>query len=233
MANVTTDYGYYTSKAGVEIQAVFNNTKFGDLHMIKYATQRDVANVHVMGRVDAVSVAKGKRATTGACVFAVFEKDRLVEAMSDSKVFLTEHELVNYGGGTAIKQANNAQREAARKSGTIRSGALGLNVTGSSVFSPSSFGEMVAPQLLDQVPPFDITLVGISEASGNVSRMIIHGVQFSSDQGGSSVDDLLLERQVTFLARRISPWIDVSELSQGSGASNTPVNLPSAVGAGG
>ena len=233
MANVTTDYGYYTSKAGVEIQAVFNNTKFGDLHMIKYATQRDVANVHVMGRVDAVSVAKGKRATTGACVFAVFEKDRLVEAMSDSKVFLTEHELVNYGGGTTIKQANNAQREAARRSGTIRSGALGLNVTGSSVFSPSSFGEMVAPQLLDQVPPFDITLVGISEASGNVSRMIIHGVQFSSDQGGSSVDDLLLERQVTFLARRISPWIDVSELSQGSGASNAPVNLPSAVGSGG
>lgn len=233
MANVTTDYGYYTSKAGVEIQAVFNNTKFGDLHMIKYATQRDVANVHVMGRVDAVSVAKGKRATTGACVFAVFEKDRLVEAMSDSKVFLTEHELVNYGGGTAIKQASNAQREAARKSGTIRSGALGLTVTGSSVFSPSSFGEMVAPQLLDQVPPFDITLVGISEASGNVSRMIIHGVQFSSDQGGSSVDDLLLERQVTFLARRISPWIDVSELSQGSGASNAPVNLPSAVGTGG
>ena len=230
MANVTTDYGYYTSKAGVEIQAVFNNTKFGDLHMIKYATQRDVANVHVMGRVDAVSVAKGKRATTGACVFAVFEKDRLVEAMSDSKVFLTEHELVNYGGGTTIKQANNAQREAARKSGTIRSGALGLNVTGNSVFSPSSFGEMVAPQLLDQVPPFDITLVGISEASGNVSRMIIHGVQFSSDQGGSSVDDLLLERQVTFLARRISPWIDVSELSQGSGAT---VNLPSAVGSGG
>lgn len=60
----------------------------GDLHMIKYATQRDVANVHVMGRVDAVSAAKGKRATTGACVFAVFEKDRLIEAMSTNRAFL-------------------------------------------------------------------------------------------------------------------------------------------------
>ena len=54
------DQGYYISKSGTEIQAVFNGVKFGDLHMIKYAVQRDVANVHVMGTVDAVSVAKGK-----------------------------------------------------------------------------------------------------------------------------------------------------------------------------
>ena len=221
MAVQTSDYGYYTSKSGVEIQAVFNDTKFGDLHMIKYATQRDVANVHVMGRVDAVSVAKGKRATTGACVFAVFEKDRLVEAMSTSRVFLTEHELINYGGGSRIKRASQSALNASRASGTVRTGGT---VPPSSVFKKETFGEMVAPQLLDQVPPFDITLVGVSEGTGDVSRMIIHGVQFSSDQGGSSVDDLLLERQVTFLARRISPWIQVSELSNGSQAGVPSMN---------
>lgn len=220
MSNATqSDYGYYTSKSGVEIQAVFNNTKFGDLHMIKYATQRDVANVHVMGKVDAVAVAKGKRATTGACVFAIFEKDRLLEAMKDTRVFLSEHELVNYGGGTRVKQADRKILDAANRSGTVRvDGAIEGT---KSVFDPSNFGEAVAPQLIDQVPPFDITLVGISEANGHVSRMIIHGVQFSSDQGGTSVDDLLLERQVTFLARRISPWKSVTELSEGSSASNT------------
>ena len=221
MAVQTSDYGYYTSKSGVEIQAVFNDTKFGDLHMIKYATQRDVANVHVMGRVDAVSVAKGKRATTGACVFAVFEKDRLIEAMSTNKVFLTEHELINYGGGSRIKRATQS---ALNTPGTVRSGGT---VQAGSVFKKETFGEMVAPQLLDQVPPFDITLVGVSEGTGDVSRMIIHGVQFSSDQGGSSVDDLLLERQVTFLARRISPWIQVSELSNGSRAGVPSTNAAS------
>ena len=218
MANVTTDYGYYTSKAGVEIQAVFNNTKFGDLHMIKYATQRDVANVHVMGRVDAVSVAKGKRATTGACVFAVFEKDRLIEAMSKNRVFLTEHELVNYGGGSRIQRATQSALNTARASGTIRTGGT---VEPSSVFKKETFGEMVAPQLLDQVPPFDITLVGVSEGTGDVSRMIIHGVQFSSDQGGSSVDDLILERQVTFLAKRVSPWTRLVDLQSGSSVSTS------------
>lgn len=213
MAVQTSDYEYYTSKSGVEIQAVFGDTIFGDLHMIKYATQRDVANVHVMGRVDAVSVAKGKRAISGACVFAVFDKDRLVEAMSKSKVFLTNHELINYGGGSNYD--SNKAIQARNASGTIRTDGT---VNASSVFAKETFGEMVSPKLLDQVPPFDITLVGISEATGDVSRMIIHGVQFSSDQGGSSVDDLLLERQVTFLARRISPWTKAEDLSSGSRA---------------
>lgn len=216
--NTQSEYATYTSKSGVEIQAVFNNTKFGDLHMIKYATQRDVANVHVMGRVDAVAVAKGKRSITGACVFAVFEKDRLLEAMKDTRVFLSEHELVNYGGGTRVKIADRNVREAASRSGTVRVDGI---IDGSkSVFDPTNFGEAVRPQLIDQVPPFDITLVGISEANGHVSRMVIHGVQFSSDQGGTSVDDLLLERQVTFLARRISPWTAVTDLAEGTSASN-------------
>lgn len=199
----------YESKSGVEIQAVFKDTKFGDLHMIKYVTQRDVANVHVMGSVDAVSVARGKRATSGACVFAVFDKDRLIESMknsADSQVFLSNSELANYSDSGA--PTYNTSKGAVRTDGAVQS-----------VFNKYNFGKFTAPRLLDQIPPFDITLVGVSEASGNASRMVIHGVQFSSDQGGSSVDDLLLERQVTFIARRITPWQNLDELVAGSGAS--------------
>lgn len=209
MATQIETEGTYISKSGVEIQAVFNNKKFGDLHMIKYATQRDVANVHVMGVVDAVSVAKGKRSTTGACVFAVFEKDRLLEAVQDRSVFLTNHELINYGGTYDSKLNSAIQSGGTRRDNVAYSG---------SVFDKSNFGSSRAPMLIDQIPPFDITLVGVSEASGQASRMIIHGVQFNSDQGGTSVDDLLLERQVTFLARRISPWTNLDDLAQGSSA---------------
>lgn len=219
----TSQSGYYTSKSGVEIQAVFGDEKFGDLHMIKYATQRDTANVHVMGTVDPVSVAKGKRATTGACVFAIFEKDRLLEAMKGKKVFLTKHELANYGNLSDRNSLSTAENRLAanqaggtvRVDGTIRS--TGLDNMGYSVFAKSNFGSEVAPMLIDQIPPFDITLVGVSESTGDASRMVIHGVQFNSDQGGSSVDDLILERQVTFLARRISPWTRLEDLSNGSG----------------
>ena len=212
------DQGYYISKSGTEIQAVFNGVKFGDLHMIKYAVQRDVANVHVMGAVDAVSVAKGKRSTTGACVFAVFEKDRLLEAVQDKKVFLTGHELANYTSSAATSGVNNTldskSNVAIQSGGTLRPSSVFDGSSDTSVFS--SFGDTKAPTLIDQIPPFDIVLVGISEASGHASRMVIHGVQFNSDQGGSSVDDLLLERQVTFIAKRISPWTSLATLANGS-----------------
>lgn len=214
------DYGHYTSKSGVEIQAVFGDEKFGDLHMIKYATQRDTANVHVMGKVDAVSVARGKRATTGACVFAVFEKDRLLDALKGKSVFLTNHELANYGRPGDLADPT-ARANANAAGGTVRVGgtATATTVGGYSVFAKSNFGRSVAPMLIDQIPPFDITLVGVSESTGHASRMVIKGVQFSSDQGGSSVDDLVLERQVTFLANRVTPWESLEDLEKGTASS--------------
>ena len=231
MAVTTSESGFYTSKSGVEIQAVFGNEKFGDLHMIKYATQRDTANVHVMGHVDPVSVAKGKRATTGACVFAIFEKDRLLEAMAkDHKVFLTNHELANYGTlNQRDKFSNSSTRSNAnRAGGTVRvDGTISTSSVdnmGYSVFAKSNFGQEVAPMLIDQIPPFDITLIGVSESTGDASRMVVHGVQFNSDQGGSSVDDLILERQVTFLARRISPWTQLTDLEGGTSVTTSNTN---------
>lgn len=219
----TTTQQRYDSKSGVEIQAVFNDTIFGDMHMIKFATQRDTANVHVMGSVDPVSVAKGKRSTTGACVFAVFDKDRLLDAVKSSNVFLTNHELVNYGGQSATvggKRVTNDYNggNQIRVDGTLGADAGRSIRNTSSVFDTSNFGKNVAPMLIDQIPPFDITLVGVSESTGQVSRMVIHGVQFNSDQGGSSVDELILQRQVTFLASRVTPWQNVSDLANGTSA---------------
>ncbi len=218
MSSTENSSGHYISKAGTEIHAVFNGVKFGDLHMIKYAVQRDVANVHVMGTVDAVGVGKGKRSTTGACIFAVFEKDRLLEAVQGTrKVFLTSHESINYGdnnpvGGIVNNPLTKNSQVAIQSGGTLRPAATNIEEGNQSIFN--TFGVAATPKLIDQIPPFDIVLVGISEASGHASRMIIHGVQFNSDQGGSSVDDLLLERQVTFIAKRITPWESLSDLSK-------------------
>ena len=224
---MTNEVQEYTSKAGTEIHAVFDTKKFGDLHMVKYATQRDVANIHVMGRVDAVGTAKGKRQTNGACVFTIFQKDRLIEAIRDTKkIFLTEHELLNYGDGTnragegkllefgGSRRNNTANPEVAAGANggltTLAAGAAG----NTSIFNINTFGKESSAALADQIPPFDITLVGISEVDPlAANRMVIHGVQFTSDQGGTSIDDLVLERQLTFIARRISPWKPLSEVN--------------------
>lgn len=207
------DYSTYTSKSGTEIQAVFNNKKFGELQMVKFATQRDVANIHLMGHVDSVGTAKGKRASTGACIFTVFQKDALMDAIGTEKtVFLTDHELVNYGSDGAMMKFG------VRSEGTIRTTRNSSLTEGSgsegSIWKRESYGRMVTPTMVDQIPPFDITLVGISEVTGHLSTMTIHGVQFNSDQGGTSIDDLVLERQLTFIARRITPWRSPEEMEK-------------------
>lgn len=214
------DYSTYTSKSGTEIQAVFNNKKFGELQMVKFATQRDVANIHLMGHVDSVGTAKGKRASTGACIFTVFQKDALMEAVgSDSKVFLTNHEVVNYNG-TEAKMLQFGERTVGTVRPTANSSLTAGSASEGSIWRKESYGKMVTPTMVDQIPPFDITLVGISEVTGHLSTMTIHGVQFNSDQGGTSIDDLVLERQLTFIARRITPWRDPSDMEKQ--ATNVP-----------
>ncbi len=214
----------YNSLSGTEIHAVFDTVKFGDLHMVKYATQRDVANIHVMGRVDSVGTGKGKRQTSGACVFTVFDKDRLLEAINKNpskQIFLTDHELLNYGDSTTDPERGVLLRNAfnnARRFNTINpdivNGQLSTFQNSTSIFDVNSYGDYSKIQLADQIPPFDITLVGISEVSPETaSRMVIHGVQFTSDSGGTSIDDLVLERQLTFIARRVSPWKRLSDLT--------------------
>ena len=225
---MTNEVQEYTSKAGTEIHAVFDTVKFGDLHMVKYATQRDVANIHVMGRVDAVGTAKGKRQTNGACVFTIFQKDRLIEAVRGTKeIFLSNHELLNYGSGATIAGDGKLLEFSSRRNNTINpdaatgTGALTV-LTSTSIFDINTYGKASTAVLADQIPPFDITLVGISEVDPlAANRMVIHGVQFTSDQGGTSIDDLVLERQLTFIARRISPWKPLSEVTN-KGETSSP-----------
>ena len=210
----------YISKSGTEISAVINGKKFGSLQMVKFGIQRDMVNNYVMGVVDAVSVSKGKRGVSGACIFLIFERDLLLDAVQDRKVFLTHHERLNYGNDKDTNGINNRLdtklNPALQAGGSIRDTSAFNGSTAQSVFS--SFGYTTSPKLIDQVPPFDIILVGISESSGHGSRMIIHGVQFNSDQGGTSIDDMNLERQTSFLARRVTPWEELKELANGMSA---------------
>ena len=57
----------------------------------------------------------------------------------------------------------------------------------------------------DQVPPFTITLTGQNEY-GNTSVMAILGVELINEGSGISIDDIVTESQMTFVARAILPW---------------------------
>ncbi len=58
--------------------------------------------------------------------------------------------------------------------------------------------------LIDQLPPFDITVVFANEL-GSVSRMVIYGCEFVNEGQTMSIEDLLLENVVQYVARDVDP----------------------------
>ena len=192
MATSTT----YTSFGGTDITAVFGTKVFGELQMVSYRVNREKAPVYTMGSVDPRSIARGKRMVSGVCVFIVFDKDSLLEAMTE-QVYIGKDELATYG--TRGQTSTPAGSAAIKGGGSVRS------VSDTEYSNPSSIKTASAPILADQVLPFDITLVGVSEY-GKAITMAITGVELMSESGGVSIDDISLEKQMAFIARRVTSW---------------------------
>ena len=62
----------------------------------------------------------------------------------------------------------------------------------------------------DQIPPFTISLTSMNEY-GNVSAMHILGVELINEGSGVSIDDIVTETQMTFVARAIIGWRPISQ----------------------
>lgn len=229
----------FQSLSGSEIHAVFGNLKFADIQMIKYASSRQKAPVYTMGSADLRAIARGPRSINGALIFSHLSKQNLVEKMGEAgyKVFLSNDETANYnaaykkqGAAGTTGDANTLKRQALRASGTIANyGAVSKNglsagagtfdpfAVGEDIYNLSNFGQVQSAFLADQLPPFDITLVGIPEtaAQGLLDKtykpqsLVLRGVEFVSEASGTSIEDLVIEKQMSFLARSLQDWSGV------------------------
>lgn len=197
----------FTSFSGSDIHAVFGDTIFAQLQMISYKQDREKAPVYTMGSPDLRTIARGKRLITGACVFVVFDKDGLLSAVNENtnknrSPHISKDEAAMAGKlPVANKNPNvsSANRQAALDLGGT------VSVLDSEDGKDAKFTEKVPAFHLDQLLPFDITIVGANEY-GRVSKMIIRGVELMTEAGGMSIDDLVLEKQVAFIARSIEQW---------------------------
>lgn len=62
--------------------------------------------------------------------------------------------------------------------------------------------------LIDQIPPFDITINFVNEY-GSTSRLVLYGVELVNEGQTMSIDDLITENVVNFVARHIEPMYDM------------------------
>lgn len=230
------DYVTFSSLGGSEIHAMFGNFKFASLQMVRYAANREKGLVFTLGSPSARATARGKRQVSGALVFAVIDRDGLVKAMArqtGQQVFLSHDELANYANQELKAIPENLNERAL--TALLGGGTLGVSrVVGGdgytpfvtkSIFDPANFGKPSTPFIADQLLPFDITLIGTPEyGSVHARRMIIYGVEITTEASGTSIDDLIIEKQMGFIAKSINEWTPLAELSGATGTNNQNVS---------
>ncbi|MDB4533400.1 hypothetical protein N9242_00910 [Vicingaceae bacterium] len=199
----------FHSFSGVDMHAVFGDVQFGELQMVSYKSDREKAPVYTMGSSDPRTIARGKRLITGAVVFVVFERDGLLDVLNNAteQPYLSKEETANYDGTVPKTESING-------SGLVTNLAGGsITQTGSTINDVGGTSNSLGDQLTtrsdartaDQLLPFDITLVGANEY-GKTTKMVIHGVELMSESGGISIDDLVIEKQLSYIARSLSNW---------------------------
>lgn len=183
----------YTSFSGVDIRAVIEGEPVGQLQAISYAVQREKAPIYVMGRVDPLSFSRGKRGIAGTIVTLMLDQHVMLETpFSDLKFIADKDEI--YPNVADLNDASSLADLDQLDSGfTFDAGDL------SGAYSLSQ------AWYVDQIPPFDVVIVAANEY-GKAATMRIYGVEILNEGSGFSIDDMVIENQMTYVCRTILPW---------------------------
>ena len=108
----------------------------------------------------------------------------------------------------AIGSENKNFSGRAGESGANASGAYQRNVPNFRSYDVTALGNnyRVAPVFyVDQILPFDIAIVAANEY-GQSAQMRLYGCEILNEGSGFSIDDIVIENQMTYVCRTILPW---------------------------
>lgn len=191
----------YNSFSGCDIRAVFANQIIGTLQGISYSVTREKAPIYTMGEPDPRAFARGKRGIAGSLIFIQFDRHALLQALGAQ------------GAGMKFS-ADKDSFNPSRAGELVAPDIAQVAETGGAADGPLADQQVADPWFSDQIPPFDITLNAANEY-GYGATMRIFGVEILNEGAGVSIDDIVLEQQMTFIARSLSPWKPVEQRLNG------------------
>jgi hypothetical protein len=203
----------YTSFSGVDIRAVINGESVGQLQAVSYAVQREKAPIYVMGKVDPLSFSRGKRGIAGTLISLLLDHHMLHDAALSSitQPILDKDELYPDTAGSIVDATVND-----------------IDVLDPSAIGPTDVADYYkqAPAFyVDQLLPFDIVIVAANEY-GKAAQMRIYGVEILNEGSGFSIDDIVIENQMTYVCRTILPWRQMGSWSATGTFTAQPMNTP-------
>lgn len=197
----------YTSFSGVDIRAVIGSETVGSLQGISYAIQREKAPIYVMGSVDPLSFSRGKRGIAGTIITLMLDSHFMYsKAFKDKKAILDKDELV--------------PRQGARTDATDNLIGQRVEDFDFDAKNVDQAYQLSTAHYVDQIPPFDVVIVAANEY-GKAAEMRIYGIEILNEGSGFSIDDIVIENQMTYVARTILPWQKLGEFDLDTGAFTT------------
>lgn len=187
----------YTSFSGADIKVVIEGEIVGALQAISYAVQREKAPIYVMGRVDPLSFSRGKRGIAGTLITLMLDNHFMYDRSFRDARFVADND-------------EGLARPVNRLDATpALGGGLDDLVNASDVpFNAGNLSDsyhVAQAWYVDQLPPFDAVIVAANEY-GQAANMRIYGIEILNEGSGFSIDDVVIESQMTYVARTIAPW---------------------------
>ena len=181
----------YTTFSGADIVATFGGVEIGALSGITFSVTREKAPIYTMGSPNPRSFSRGKRGIAGSLIFTVFDRTALYTMLDKNRAngdptqtfYTRSHNALP--GDTSYKYRGIA------------------DVNDQSV----SVAKKV-PYYADQIPPFDITITFVNEY-GQAAVRSIYGVELLNEGSGASMDDIVIEETMTYVARELGPMYTI------------------------
>ena len=182
----------FTSFSGVDIRAVVEGETVGTLQAISYAVQREKAPIYVMGRVDPLSFSRGKRGVAGTIITLMLDQHMMLNTPFRDMRFVADNDEI-FASTVDLLNASNTND---------------LEEIDGSAFSASNISDNYTIRnawYVDQIPPFDTVILAVNEY-GQAASMRIYGIEILNEGSGFSIDDIVIENQMTYVCRTILPW---------------------------
>jgi len=194
----------YTSFSGVDIRAIIDGEPVATLQAISYAVQREKAPIYVMGRVDPLSYSRGKRGIAGTMISLLLDEHLLYQTPWAYQKFVADNDEL-YPSPADLKDVSSM------------SDLEAVSSAGFSATDVSSSFTLSSAWYVDQLPPFDVAIVAANEY-GKAASMRIYGCEILNEGSGFSIDDIVIENQMTYVCRTILPWQKLGSWDMTTGA---------------
>ena len=183
----------FASFAGTDIRVVVEGETIGSSQAVSYAIQREKAPIYVMGRVDPLSFSRGKRGIAGTMITLMLDRHILLTEPLVNMQFVADNDEIFATNGNIQTAGDTDDLNDIPGAVDFTAGDISDNYTVTSAW------------YVDQIPPFDMVIVAANEY-GNAASMRIYGVEILNEGSGFSVDDIVIENQMTYVCRTILPW---------------------------